>query len=361
MTSLEVSLGERSYPIEIGEGLVPANLRERLKSYTAAKRPVAVVTSPKLVGLYPEILRELDSFARVIYVTSVDGEKAKSTRELVNLWETLALERIDRSGAIVAFGGGVTGDLAGFAAASFLRGIDFIQVPTTLLAMVDSSVGGKTAVNLEAGKNLVGAFYQPKAVIADLSLLKTLPKNEFAAGVGEIVKYGMLGDAELFGELESSGTRNLASIVRRCCEIKASIVAADERETAGTGGRALLNLGHTFGHAIEKTAGYGAYLHGEAVAVGLFAAAKLSEKLGFVPAGTVSPRVKKLLEAFDLPACLREPLPLAALVSAMASDKKVAAGTLKFVLLKSVGEAFTARDVPEEAVKSVWLETGACE
>ncbi|MCR5184393.1 MAG: 3-dehydroquinate synthase [Opitutales bacterium] len=361
MTTLELSLGARSYPIVIGEGIVESQLRERLEAYRQAHRPIAVVTSPALFGLYRGLFKSLDEIASVIYVTSVDGEGAKSTAELVNLWETLAQAHIDRSGVLLAIGGGVVGDLGGFAAATFLRGIDFVQVPTTLLAMVDSSVGGKTAVNLAEGKNLVGAFYQPKAVIADLDFLKTLPAGEFAAGMGEVVKYGLLGDARLFETLEETNADSLAPIVRRCCEIKAAIVAADERETAGDGGRALLNLGHTFGHAIEKVAGYGSYLHGEAVAVGLMGAARLSEQLGFVPDKSVSPRVEALLAKYKLPSRLRKALPVEALAAAMASDKKVSAGTLKFVLLRSLGNAFTTRDVPAETVKNIWRELGACD
>src|SRR5690606_17551335 len=194
--------------------------------------------------------------------------------------------RLDRTSALMAVGGGVIGDLAGFAAASYLRGIEFLQVPTTLLAMVDSSVGGKTGITLKAGKTLVGAFHQPQAVFIGTDVLATLPPREFAAGMAEVIKYGLLGDAALLAELEREpltvGDGRLAGVIRRCCEIKAGIVAADERETAKDGGRALLNLGHTFGHAVEQVAGYGAYLHGEAVAVGLCAAARLSQKLGYI-------------------------------------------------------------------------------
>ncbi len=359
MKNLEISLGARTYPIEIGSALVPAQLQRWLAPYVEKKRPIAVVTCPRLLELYPAIFKALDEIACVIYVTSVDGEKAKSTGELINLWETLAQAHIDRSGVLVAIGGGVVGDLTGFAAASFLRGIDFIQVPTTLLSMVDSSVGGKTAVNLVAGKNLVGAFYQPKVVLADMDLLKTLPANEFAAGMGEVIKYGMLGDAKLFETLEKTNAENLAAIVRRCCEIKATIVAADERETASDGGRALLNLGHTFGHAIEKVAGYGSYLHGEAVGVGLMAIARLSEILGLAPNYSFSPRVEALLKKYNLPTQLRQPLPLEALMEAMALDKKVSAGTLKFVLMRAIGDAFTSIAVPAESVRAVWQEFGA--
>src|SRR6185295_4410937 len=196
--------------------------------------------------------------------------------------------KLDRGGVLFAVGGGVIGDLGGFAAAAWLRGIEYYQVPTTLLAMVDSSVGGKTGINLASGKNLVGAFHQPRAVFISTGLLSTLPPREFAAGMAEVIKYGLLGDAPLFAQLEEApltiANARLAAVVRQCCALKARIVEADERETAKEGGRALLNLGHTFGHAIENVAGYGEYLHGEAVAIGLCAAARLSQKLGYIGA-----------------------------------------------------------------------------
>lgn len=357
-SSVNVELGERAYPIRIGADL-GGELAAFLQRYADAGRPVAVVTCPALPRAHPELFRRLAPLARVVVETSTDGETAKTADELFRVWETLARERVDRSGVVVAVGGGVVGDLAGFAAASFLRGIDFVQVPTTLLSMVDSSVGGKTGINLSAGKNLVGAFYQPRAVFADMALLATLPPREFAAGMAEVIKYGLLGDAALFAELERAGalawdSPELPGVVRRCCEIKAAVVASDERETAAENGRALLNLGHTFGHAVEKVAGYGEYLHGEAVAIGLVAAALLSEELGVAAAGTLVPRTRALLEANALPTKLRAPLPLDALTGAMTSDKKVRAGRLRFVLMHAVGEAFTAGDVPAELVEAVW-------
>lgn len=363
MHDITVELGERSYPIHIGKNLA-GTLTALLEKFADARRPVAVVTCPTLPRLHPELFSTLRERSRVVVETSVDGEGAKTAAELARLWETLARERIDRSGVIFAVGGGVVGDLAGFCAATFLRGVAFVQVPTTLLAMVDSSVGGKTGVNLSSGKNLVGAFHQPEAVVADMRLLSTLPPREFAAGTAEVVKYGLLADAAFFAELESAGTLAwdspvLPAVVRRCCEIKAAVVAADERETAKENGRALLNLGHTFGHAIEKVAGYGAYLHGEGVAVGCVAAAMLSEKLGFAPAGTLVPRTAALLEKNALPTRLRAPLSADALIAACGNDKKVFAGTPRYVLMKKIGEAFTTSDVPADAVRSVWRELGA--
>jgi 3-dehydroquinate synthase len=263
---------------------------------------------------------------------------------------------------VIALGGGVIGDLAGFVAATYLRGIAFVQVPTTLLAMVDSSVGGKTGVNLPEGKNLVGAFHQPKLVVADLDTLATLPAREFSAGMAEVIKAGLLGDAELFARLERAplkvASADLLAVIRGCCALKARVVEADEFERAGDGGRALLNLGHTFGHAIEQVTGYGAYLHGEAIGIGLAAAARLSEKLGFIGAAEVA-RVEKAVEAHGLPIRLRTPLPLEALMAAMARDKKVRAGRLRFVVLKSIGVAITRDQVDAALAEAAFREVGA--
>jgi 3-dehydroquinate synthase len=274
----------------------------------------------------------------------------------------LAQQHLDRAGILFVVGGGVVGDLGGFAAAAWLRGIDFYQVPTTLLAMVDSSVGGKTGINIEAGKILVGAFHQPRAVYVSTSMLTTLPAREFAAGMAEVIKYGLLGDAALFSDLEKKpltpADPRLAGIVRRCCEIKARIVEADERETAREGGRALLNLGHTFAHAIENVAGYGTYLHGEAVAIGLCAAARLSQKLGYIAAGDVA-RVAAVATAHALPSRLRTALPYAGLVSAMTRDKKVRRGGLRFVVLRKLGEAATQDGVSPALVEASFREIGA--
>lgn len=363
MHDITVELGERSYKIHIGENLA-GTLLALADELAAARRPLAVVTCPTLPRLHPELFEKLGARARVVIKTSVDGEGAKTSAELARIWEKLAQARIDRSGVIFAVGGGVVGDLAGFCAASFLRGIDFVQVPTTLLSMVDSSVGGKTGVNLPSGKNLVGAFHQPSAVVADMRLLSTLPPREFAAGTAEVIKYGLLADGDFFEKLERAGTLSwrspeLPAVVRRCCEIKAEVVAADERETAKENGRALLNLGHTFGHAIEKTAGYGEYLHGEGVAIGCVAAAMLSEKLGFAPAGTLVARTAALCGKNALPTRLRAPLSADALIAASGNDKKVVAGTPRYVLLKKIGEAFTFSGVPEAAVREVWRELGA--
>ncbi|MDR1790026.1 MAG: 3-dehydroquinate synthase, partial [Opitutaceae bacterium] len=286
----------------------------------------------------------------------------KSLSGLGRCLDFLAENKIDRGGLLLAAGGGVIGDLAGFAAATWLRGIAFIQVPTTLLAMVDSSVGGKTGINLKAGKNLAGAFHQPAAVFISTDLLRTLPPREFAAGMAEVLKDALLADGGLFARLEREplvpGGERVGEVIRRCCEIKAAVVAADERETAADDGRALLNLGHTFGHAIEQATGYGAYLHGEAVAIGLVAAARLSEKLGCLNADEVA-RIRAVLVAHKLPVALREPLPLGALMAAAARDKKVRDASPRFVVLTSLGVARTRDNLPREWVEDCFRAVGA--
>jgi 3-dehydroquinate synthase len=306
------------------------------------------------------LIRELFGEAPVLVVEP--GETAKSVAGIGRAWDFLAENKVDRGGAVFAVGGGVIGDLGGFAAASWLRGIDYYQVPTTLLAMVDSSVGGKTGINITAGKNLVGAFHQPRGVFISTRLLTTLPAREFAAGMAEVIKYGLLGDPALFAQLEATpltvSSEALPAVIRRCCEIKARIVEADERELAKEGGRALLNLGHTFGHAIENAAGYGEYLHGEAVAIGLCAAARLSQKLGYIGAGEVA-RVERAVTAHRLPVRLRAWLAYADLHAAMTRDKKVRAGGLRFVVLKKLGEAATQADVAAELVEAAFREVGA--
>jgi 3-dehydroquinate synthase len=290
------------------------------------------------------------------------GEETKSLESLGRVLDFLAEQRLDRTGVLFAVGGGVIGDLGGFAAAAWLRGIDFVQVPTTLLAMVDSSVGGKTGINIAAGKNLVGAFHQPRGIFVSTNLLATLPPREFAAGIAEVIKYGLLGDAALFAQLEkvplTVASAELVAVIRRCCALKARIVEADERETAKDGGRALLNLGHTFAHAVENVAGYGAYLHGEAVAIGLCAAARLSRELGHLSAEDVG-RVEAVLAAHALPTRLREPLPVVALMAAAARDKKVRAGLPRFVVMRNPGEAATQDGIAPAVAEACFRGVGA--
>ena len=359
--TVQVELGDRSYPVRIGAGLRHEALAVADRRLAAGQR-CAAVTSPGVAAAQPAFVAELARRMPVL-VTAADGETAKSAGELARAWDFLAAQGIARDGAVFALGGGVIGDLAGFAAASYQRGVDFYQLPTTLLAMVDSSVGGKTGINLAAGKNLVGAFHQPTAVFADTDLLATLPPREFAAGMAEVIKHGLLADADLFRRLQANAPLAwnhalLPAIIRRCVEIKAAVVAGDERETSATGGRALLNLGHTFGHAIEATAGYGTYLHGEAVAIGLVMAAHLSAALGRCTAAEAA-AVAATVRAHGLPDRLRAPLPLAPMLAAMKRDKKVRAGKLRFVLLQGVGAAVTADDVPEDRAVAAFVAGGA--
>jgi 3-dehydroquinate synthase len=359
--TVQVELGDRSYPVRIGAGLRHEALAVADRRLAAGQR-CAALTSPGVAAAQPAFVAELAKRMPVL-VTAADGETAKSAGELARAWDFLAAQGIARDGAVFALGGGVIGDLAGFAAASYQRGVAFYQLPTTLLAMVDSSVGGKTGINLAAGKNLVGAFHQPTAVFADTDLLATLPPREFSAGMAEVIKHGLLADADLFRRLQANAPLAwdhalLPAVIRRCVEIKAAVVAGDERETSATGGRALLNLGHTFGHAIEATAGYGTYLHGEAVAIGLVMAARLSADLGRCTAAEAT-AVAATVRAHGLPDRLHAPLPLAPMLAAMKRDKKVRAGKLRFVLLQGVGTAVTADDVPEDRAVAAFVAGGA--
>lgn len=359
LASLQVILSDKKYPVHfIGE---PASaFGELLIELKNAGQKCALVTDEAIAAAMPAAVRAV--FSSVPQLVLPPGEKTKSLESLGRVLDFLAAQRLDRGGILWVLGGGVIGDLGGFAAASYLRGIEFVQVPTTLLAMVDSSIGGKTGINLAAGKNLVGAFHHPRTVFIATEFLRTLPPREFAAGMGEVIKYGLLGDAALFRQLEKSpltlASAELPAIIRRCCEMKAAIVRADERETAKAGGRALLNLGHTFAHAIEQVTGYGTYLHGEAVGVGLVAAARLSQKLGYLALAEVA-RVEKIVAAHALPVRLREALAVSVLLESMQHDKKVRAGQLRFVVLKQLGEAATQADVPIALVEAVWRELGA--
>ena len=355
LESIDVSLAERSYPIRIGRGLA-ADLAAQAAADRAAGRRLAVITDEHVAAAQGAFLDT--AFGDTPRLVLPSGESTKAFTFLEQCCDFLAASGLDRGGRLFAVGGGVIGDLGGFAAASFFRGIGFYKVPTTLLAMVDSSVGGKTGINLTCGKNLVGAFHQPLAVYADLDTLKTLPPREFSAGMAEVIKHGLLADEQLFLDLESGqrlhpGSDELPAVVRRNCAIKAGVVSADEREQSRSGGRALLNLGHTFGHAIEAVAGYGTYLHGEAIAIGLVLAGRLSEKLGMVDA-SVAGRIVALLQKYDLPVCLREPLDVEILLAAARKDKKARAGLLRYVALERIGKAVTTESVTEELVAGLW-------
>lgn len=348
------------YPIHVGRNLGDA-LREQIKGIIAKGGRVVAVTDSNVRAAQEAWLAQLGEAVQVLTVPA--GEKSKSLDVLGEVLDFLAENKLDRGGVVLAVGGGVVGDLAGFAAASYLRGIRFIQIPTTLLAMVDSSVGGKTGINISAGKNLVGAFHQPIAVYSDIDMLRTMPPREFAAGMGEVIKHGMLQDARLFDLLETApilgpDDERLDEVVEWNCRIKAAVVNADEKETASSGGRALLNLGHTFGHAIENAAGYGEYLHGEAIGIGLVAAALLSEQLGFISSSDVD-RVRAVVDSHRLPVRLHQPLPIEALMKAMRLDKKVKAGVIRFVIMKRIGKAETIESADMELVKSIWRACGA--
>jgi len=354
MQSLDVALGNRSYTIHVGPGLLarPELITEKLRQPRAA-----IVTNSTVGPLYlAPLARALAGRGiEVVTITLPDGEAHKNWQTLNLMFDELAAHRCERGTALIALGGGVVGDLAGFAAAVYQRGVPYIQVPTTLLAQVDSAVGGKTAINHPAGKNMIGAFYQPLAVISDTDTLATLPARELSAGLAEVIKYGLIRDREFFAWLESNVGRlvarepePLAHAIVRCCAGKAEIVALDERET---GPRALLNFGHTFGHAIEAATGYGTWLHGEAVAAGMRLAARLSRRLGFIAAGDVR-RVDALLDAAGLDA-QAPALGLERYLELMGHDKKVEGGRIRFVLLKGIGEAFVSSEVPRAALADV--------
>ena len=355
MRTVKVLLGSRSYPIYIGEKILSG-----LGGHCAQLQPgrrCAIISDRHVAPLYAKAaaasLRRAGFEPALIVVPA--GEKSKSLRMVQNCCDQLARHRLERKSFVVALGGGVVGDLAGFVAASYLRGIAFVQAPTTLLSQVDSSVGGKVGVNLAAGKNLVGAFYQPRFVLCDLATLRTLPLREFRAGLAEVIKYGIIYDAALFMRLErdlprllSRDPEVLAAVVARCCEIKAEVVRQDETET---GLRAILNFGHTIGHAIEAMAGYGKYLHGEAIAIGQAAAAKLSVRATGLPAEEAA-RIGKLLVRAGLPAAIKlSARRQSALIEAMRLDKKVSDGEIKFVLARRIGQV-----EPGHKVAAPWIQ-----
>jgi 3-dehydroquinate synthase len=353
MRTLTVALGERSYPIHIGAGILA---RSELISSALLQKKAAIVTNDKVAPLYlqPLVARLKDVGVQTISVVLPDGEAHKTWSTLNRIFDALLENRCERKTTIIALGGGVVGDLAGFAAATYLRGVPYIQVPTTLLAQVDSAVGGKTGINHPLGKNMVGAFYQPRAVIADTDTLGTLPPRELAAGLAEVVKYGLIGDLQflewLEGNIEKLAARDpeaLAYAIERSCRNKADIVALDEREGNV---RALLNFGHTFGHAIEAGTGYGTWLHGEAVGAGMVLAARLSQALGHLDAADVQ-RTIDLLRRAGVPVTPPD-LGVERYLELMGHDKKVEGGQLRFVLLKKPGEAFVG-GAPDAALRGV--------
>jgi 3-dehydroquinate synthase len=360
-TKIHVALKERSYDIEIGRGNLARAaefLRERLPKCSRA----VVITDENLAGTHAaSAVKAIGGGAiKCDLLTVPAGEASKSVAQAERLWNELVRLKADRQSAVVAVGGGVVGDLAGFVAASFARGLALVQVPTSLLAQVDSSVGGKVGINLPAAKNIVGAFWQPAGVLIDLDVLATLPEREYRSGLAEVVKYGVILDADFFEYLErhtaALGSRDpavLEEVIARCCRLKASVVERDERELTGL--RAVLNYGHTFCHAIETVTGYGRYLHGEAVAIGMDCAARLAAELGRIDDALMR-RQRKLLVALGLPVTM-ERLSVDELMTAMQRDKKVERGRLLLILPSRLGQVEVVDGVANDLVRKVWNET----
>jgi len=357
MRIVQVPLGNRSYSIKVGDGLLPRLGAECARLKLGGR--CAVITDSNVGKHFASAaLKSLAASGfEPVLITVPAGEKSKRVAMVEKCYDQLAGHRLERGSFVVALGGGVVGDLAGFVAATYLRGIPFVQVPTTLLAQVDSSVGGKTGVNLTSGKNLVGAFYQPRLVLCDLDTFRMLPKREYVSGLAEVIKYGIIYDAVLFAQLERNLPKllqrdlvTLGNVVARCCEIKADVVGQDETEG---GLRAILNFGHTIGHAIENSSGYGKYLHGEAISIGQVAAAKLSHKILGLPSADVA-RIEKLFAQSGLPVKIK--LNVAQrkkLFAAMKLDKKVSGGEVKFVLAQKLGKVAWGQRVPMDLIGQV--------
>jgi 3-dehydroquinate synthase len=341
MQTLTVNLGDRSYPIQIG-----ANILDRVGQFlqqAGLSGKAAVITNPTVAQLYLDPVHDAlrASAFEVVPILLPDGEEHKNLHSLAAIYDGLVKARLERRSCIVALGGGVIGDLAGFAAATYLRGVPYVQVPTTLLAQVDSSVGGKTGINHEDGKNLIGAFYQPRLVLIDVAVLRTLPRRELVAGLAEVVKYGIIEDAALFDFLEKNIERLLGldrelliRVIAACCAIKARVVEQDEREDDY---RAILNFGHTIGHALEAATGFQKYLHGEAVGVGMAKATRLSLQQGFCDQKTLE-RVIQLIKMAGLPIELPPNVSIESLLQGMEVDKKAAGGKIKFVMCAGIGK-----------------------
>ena len=356
MEKIRVQLGERSYDIVLGNTILDS-IGEELKAFHLSPK-IAIVSNPTVLSLYGE--RVSDSIRNagfdLLTVIISDGEEHKNLATLQQIYDELLRYRLDRKSAVVALGGGVVGDIAGFAASTYMRGISYIQIPTTLLAQVDSSVGGKTGVDHELGKNMIGAFWQPRLVWIDGDTLKTLPERQFRAGLAEVIKYGVISDGELFAFLEGNRDRimnldqeALIHIIKRSCEIKAGVVAQDEREA---GLRAILNYGHTIGHAIETVTGYTRFLHGEAVAIGMQLEARLAEKLELIPQDQAV-RIKTLIESYGLPVEKPNDIKEQSIFLSMQLDKKTVAGELKFILPTRIGKVEIVRRASDAAIREV--------
>jgi 3-dehydroquinate synthase len=346
----------RDYDIHIGE----TNIGTACATVARSKRCV-IVSQPRIAGLYAEGLQaslKKAGFTVLGTVCFPDGEEAKHLETLTSLCESFYSlpEPLDRKTLVIALGGGVVGDVAGFLAAIYLRGLDFVQIPTTLLAMVDSSVGGKTGVDLKSGKNLVGAFHQPRLVVANLATLQTLPERDFLSGLAEIVKYGVIADPELFVFMQAKSDAvlqrdpdTLTHLITRSCKIKADVVVADEHETTGL--RAILNFGHTIGHALEGATHYSRYLHGEAIAIGMISACCIGEAFGITPL-SLRPELTALLTDLGLPVALPKDISDADLIALTAQDKKAVAGEARFVLASAMGKVALQDKIPREVVLS---------
>jgi len=354
MNTVRVELGSRSYPITIGSGILPAI--GRLLKELDFSGSIALVSNTKVFPLYgAAVSRSLSACGfSCTEIILPDGEEFKTMASAEKICEAMLRARFDRTSVVVALGGGVVGDLSAFAASVYMRGIDFIQVPTTLLAQVDSSVGGKTGVNHPLGKNMIGTFWQPRLVWIDIDTLLSLPRREFAAGVAEIVKYGIIRDQEVFDFLEKNSQNvlnlerePLTHIISRSCEIKADVVARDEREG---GLRAILNFGHTIGHALETATGYTSFLHGEAVAVGMYVESEIARLLGIIGSEDVL-RIRRLLSNYGLPSAIPGDINLELFFDSMKLDKKAVSGTLRFILPDRIGNVTIHSAVPEPLIR----------
>jgi 3-dehydroquinate synthase len=356
MQKIRVELEERSYNILIGNAILK-DIGRTLEKFGFSNK-IALISNPTVYKFYGKAVVGAirDSGYDLTEVVIPDGEEFKSLAYTEKIYESLLKAKLDRKSALVALGGGVIGDITGFAASTYMRGIDFIQVPTTLLAQVDSSVGGKTGVNHPLGKNMIGSFWQPRLVWIDTATLETLPRREFLCGLGEVIKYGVIWDKEFFAYLEENRDKilkldpeALTHIIRRSCEIKSEVVSKDERES---GLRAILNYGHTIGHAIETITGYKKYLHGEAVAIGMYMEAKLSQQAGLIDKQEVS-RIKALIDSYELPSVMPGEISMNDLTEIMQLDKKTIGGKLHFVLPEKIGSVKIHNGLTTGDIKSL--------
>jgi 3-dehydroquinate synthase len=356
MEKIRVSLADRSYDIFIGTNILK-KIKDNIKSFGLSPK-IAIVSNPTVFSLYGKTVLSTIKKAGFDALTVIipDGEVYKDHLWLEHIYKELLTHKLDRASALIALGGGVVGDITGYAASTYMRGISYIQIPTTLLAQVDSSVGGKTGINHKLGKNMIGTFWQPRLVWIDVDTLKTLPKKELVAGIAEVIKYGVIYDEELFHTLETQKDkilkldRNvLVHIIKRSCEIKADVVSKDERES---GLRSILNFGHTIGHAIETATDYKKYLHGEAVALGMCLEARLSQELKFIDKKAVV-RIKNLVDSFGLPSTLPTDIDMTRILASMQLDKKAVAGALKFVLPERIGSVRIEKGIKQQTIKKL--------